>query len=185
MGRVVLTLCAALLLLPVVLKSRTSGNLPACTAFCVWSGGRIPVKVGGYVRRPGIYNVAANSMAESVIKMAEPVCQQEGFTRSSSAALPLRSGADIVLQNRPDGSLMLKVGRMTVPECLVLGIPLDISAMSEADFDRLPGIGPALARRITIYRQKNGGILHAGDLAAIEGIGEKKFKMLRPYFQPP
>jgi competence protein ComEA len=71
---------------------------------------------------------------------------------------------------------------MPVPERMVLGIPLDISVMSEADFDRLPGIGPALARRIVEYRQNNGGILRVEDLAAVQGIGEKKFNKLRAYF---
>jgi competence protein ComEA len=67
---------------------------------------------------------------------------------------------------------------------MVLGIPLDISSMSEADFDRLPGIGPALAKRIVTYRQLNGGNLRFNDLAAIEGMGEKKLELIRKFVQP-
>jgi competence protein ComEA len=55
--------------------------------------------------------------------------------------------------------------------------------LNEADFDRLPGVGPALAKRIVEYRQNNGGILRVEDLLAIEGIGEKKYQQLHGYFQ--
>ena len=65
-----------------------------------------------------------------------------------------------------------------------LAISLDISTMSEADFDRLPGIGPALAKRIVTYRQLNGGVLHVNDLTAIEGISEKKLELIRKFVQP-
>lgn len=94
----------------------------------------------------------------------------------------LRNGSAVTLSVQPGGSLLLAMGQMTVSERMVLGIPLDISTMSEADFIRLPGIGPALARRITVYRQSNDGILHVEDLVAIKGIGEKKYEMLRTYF---
>jgi competence protein ComEA len=183
MRRAVMIACAALLFLPVAMKSRTNGNLPVRTAFHLLSSGRIPVKVSGDVRHPGIYEVSANSMADSVIKMAEPRHPLKRFTCASSAARPLMSGAAVALQTKPDGSLLLMVDRMTVPECMILGIPLDISVMNEADFDRLPGIGPGLAKRIVEYRQNNGGVLRVDDLASVVGIGEKKYKALRPYFQ--
>ncbi|MDD2581451.1 MAG: helix-hairpin-helix domain-containing protein, partial [Desulfuromonadaceae bacterium] len=99
-----------------------------------------------------------------------------------SAVRYLRNGSAVNLSVQPDGSFLLAMGQMTVPERMVLGIPLDISTMSEADFIRLPGIGPALARRIIVYSQNNGGILHVEDLATIKGIGQKKYKMLSTYF---
>ncbi len=98
---------------------------------------------------------------------------------------PLLNGSAVTLVQQADGSHLLTVDQMTASERMVLGIPLDISTMNEADFDRLPGIGPALAKRIVEYRQKNGGILSVGDLAAIEGIGEKKYNTIRAYFQHP
>jgi competence protein ComEA len=121
-------------------------------------------------------------MADSVIKLA---AQKHPLKRSASAASaerPLRNGAAVNLSGRPDGSLLLTVEHMTVPEKMILGVPLDIGVMSEADFSCLPGIGPVLAGRIVTWRHKNGGILTVGDLAGINGIGEKKYKMLCDYF---
>lgn len=179
--RVVMIMCAVLLLLPALLKSRTSQELPARAAFSSLSGGRMYVKVGGAVRYPGMYTVAANSMAGDVIKLAEPLAPLQ---KSDSGAAPrlLTAGSAVKLERHPDGLQVVKIGAMTVAERMVLGVPLDISLMNEADFERLPGIGPALARRISEYRQKNGGILRVSDLAAIEGIGEKKYKMIKKYF---
>lgn len=185
MRRVVMIACAALLFLPVYLKSRTSQEVPARAAFQALSSGRVSVKIIGDVLHPGIYQVAANSLAAIVIKLAEPLGALKPYKMDAVAVRPLLNGSAVKLSLLPDGSPLLTVYQMTVPECLVLGIPLDISKMSEADFDRLPGIGPALAMRIIEFRQKNGGILSVEDLAAIEGIGEKKFKMISTYFQRP
>jgi len=185
MRRVVMIVCAVLLFLPVAMKSRTSQDIPAPAAFYVKSGGRVSVKISGDVRHPGIYEVSANSLAASVINMAVPLRPHKQYMLASSAAHPLQNGSAVMLSVLPDGSLQLTTDRMTVPERLVLGIPLDISSMNEADFDRLPGIGPGLAKRITEYRQNNGGFMGVDDLAAVEGIGDKKFKKIKSYFQLP
>lgn len=183
MLRVVIVACAALLFVPVYLKSRTNQDISARAAFRAISSGRVSVKVDGNVHHPGIYEASANIMAINVIKMAEPLYPLGRYNIYSAAAHPLQNGSALKFAALPDGSLLVTVDQMTVPERLVLGIPLDITTMSEADFDRLPGIGPALARRIIEYRQKNGGILRVEDLNVVEGVGEKKYKMLLGYFQ--
>ncbi len=182
MRRAVMIVCAALLLVPVAMKSRKSKDLPAHTAFHILSGAGVSVKVSGDVLYSGIYQVPANTVAESVINMAVPNCPPKQHLINRSAASNLSNGSAVKVAAQPDGSFLLTLGRMTVPELMVLGIPLDISTMNEADFDRLPGIGPALAKRIVMYRQNNGGILRVDDLPSVEGIGEKKFKMIKVFF---
>ncbi len=184
MRRIVLVVCAALLFVPVVMKNRMNQDIPAHTVFRVLSSGRMSVKVSGDVRHPGIYEVSAKSMAHDVIIMARPVCRLKPAA-SEPADRPLLNGSAVHLSLQPDGSCLVTTEQMSVSERLVLGIPLDISTMSENDFDRLPGIGPAMARRITEYRQNNGGILRVTDLKDIEGIGEKRYKVLMKYFQLP
>ncbi|MFZ4855367.1 MAG: ComEA family DNA-binding protein [Desulfuromonadaceae bacterium] len=142
------------------------------------------IKVNGEVHHPGIYEVPANILAATVIKMAIPVRLFGLDNNETVATVPLRNGQAVTLATSPDGKHLITVDPMTVPERMILGIPLDISYMSEADFDRLPGIGPALARRIVVYRQLNGGILRFDDLAAIEGMGKKKLELIRKVVQP-
>lgn len=177
-----MVLCAALLFLPLVLKSRTNQEMPVRAAFAVLPSDRIYVKVGGEVLHAGVYDVSANLMADSVIKLAEQKRPLKRYASAASAARPLWNGSAVNLTGQPDGSLLLTVDHMTVPEKMILGIPLDIGVMSEADFSCLPGIGPALAGRIVAWRHKNGGMLTVGDLAGIDGIGEKKYNALRGYF---
>jgi competence protein ComEA len=179
-----MVICAALLFVPVALKNRASQEVPVRTVFRVLTSGTVSVKVSGDVIHPGIYDVSANALADSVIIMATP---SRPMIRSENepSPRPLQNGSAITLAIKPDGGFLLTTGHMTTPERLVLGIPLDISTMSEADFDRLPGIGPALARRIIEYRQNNGGILRVGDLQNVEGIGERKFRMIQGYVQDP
>jgi comEA protein len=58
---------------------------------------------------------------------------------------------------------------------------IDINRASAEDIQKLPGIGPTLARRIVVYRRKHGLFRRVEDLMAIKGIGMKKWKALRPY----
>lgn len=58
---------------------------------------------------------------------------------------------------------------------------IDINRAGTEDFERLPGIGPALAREIVEYRTKHGPFRRVEDLLALKRIGYKKWKAIRPY----
>ena len=181
MQRFVMVVCAALLFLPVIMKSRKNQDIPEVMAFRAFTSGKVSVKVSGDVLYPGIYDVPANSLADSVIKMAVPSgsLKQPVVCRAPHLLL---DGSAVALAVHSDGSYKLTMDQMLVSERMILGIPLDISIMNESDFDRLPGIGPALAKRIIEYRQNNGGVLRVSDLTKIKGIGEKKYKKILSYF---
>jgi competence protein ComEA len=181
MRRVVIVACAALLLVLIYMKSRTSQDIPDCTAFRALSSGMIRVKISGDVYHPGIYSVLANSLTFTVIEMAQPFRPLKQ-NDSGIIAARLQDGMSLKLELHDDGSHVVRPYQMTIPEHLALKIPLDIKTMTESDFDCLPGIGPALAKRIIEYRQNNGGILRVEDLHSVDGIGEKKFKTLHGYF---
>jgi len=60
---------------------------------------------------------------------------------------------------------------------------IEINHASAEDFERLPGIGPELARRIVDYRTKHGPFHRVEDLLVVRGIGPKKWKALRPHLR--
>lgn len=60
-------------------------------------------------------------------------------------------------------------------------VPTNVNTASEADLQRLPRIGPALAARIVEYRQTHGPFRSADQLAQVKGIGEKTVEQLRPW----
>jgi len=182
MQRLIIIILAVIVTLPVILKSRVSEIISAPTAFSVISSSKVVVRVSGDVRHAGIYKAGANTLAMDVINMAEPVGPAKFSETDKTVTRTVVNGSDIRLKVMPDGTGVIAVGAISSAERIVLGIPLDINAMSEADFDRLPGIGPVMAAKIIRYRQNNGGKMRVEDLLAIEGIGEMKYQKLNKYF---
>ena len=56
---------------------------------------------------------------------------------------------------------------------------VNINTADEKALDTLPGIGPAMARRILDYRQTNGSFQSIEELKKVKGIGEAKFAKLK------
>jgi len=61
---------------------------------------------------------------------------------------------------------------------------LDVDRATAADFERLPGIGPALAARIVADRASNGPFGRPTGLLRVRGIGPKTVDRLRPFLRP-
>lgn len=57
--------------------------------------------------------------------------------------------------------------------------PVDLNTATEQELQTLPGIGPALAKRIVEFRQENGEFSRVEDLLKVKGIGEKSFEKLK------
>lgn len=60
---------------------------------------------------------------------------------------------------------------------------IDINQATAEDFQKLPGIGPEIARRIVAFRKKHGPFRRVEDLLVVRGIGHKKWKAIRPYLK--
>lgn len=56
-----------------------------------------------------------------------------------------------------------------------------INTATAKDFERLPGIGPALAERIVEYRDQSGDFLTTDDFKKVKGIGPKKYEAIKDY----
>ena len=57
--------------------------------------------------------------------------------------------------------------------------PVNINTASVHELDRLPGIGPALAKRIVEYRAANGRFATVADIQRVKGIGKKKYEKMK------
>jgi competence protein ComEA len=182
MQRGIIVMLAVMVSVPLVVKNRMKGTSPPSAAFSVLSSAGVVVKVSGDVRFPGVYRFYANKMTTDAINMAVPVRSPIQVLPGQISETTLMSGMTLDLQYSTAGSAVIVVAAIPTAERIVLGIPLDINAMSAEDFDRLPGVGPMLAKRIIVYRQKNGGTMRVEELREVEGLGEGKYSALRIFF---
>lgn len=60
---------------------------------------------------------------------------------------------------------------------------LNVNTATVSQLDLLPGIGPALAKRIVAYRKAHGRFQSIEQLQEVSGIGPKKLIKMRPYLR--
>ena len=66
-------------------------------------------------------------------------------------------------------------------EALTAAREVDINTANVAELERLPEIGPGLAKRIVEYRSLHGRFATTEDLMQVRGIGPKKYEALKEY----
>lgn len=62
-----------------------------------------------------------------------------------------------------------------------LKLPIDLNRVDREGLTVLPGIGPRLAERIVVERERRGGFVALEELMQVEGIGPLKWSKIQPY----
>ncbi len=60
---------------------------------------------------------------------------------------------------------------------------VDVNTATQEQLEQVPGIGPALARRILEWRRQNGPFETLEELLHVRGIGPRTLDRLRPYLE--
>jgi competence protein ComEA len=60
---------------------------------------------------------------------------------------------------------------------------VDLNTADVSELERLPGVGPALARRIVAHRQAHGRFNRPEALTDVRGIGPQTYQALQEYLQ--
>jgi len=58
---------------------------------------------------------------------------------------------------------------------------IDLNRAGPRDLEKLPAIGPAMAKKIIDFRKESGDFQKVEDLMKVKGIGHKKFNRLREH----
>lgn len=130
----------------------------------------IYVHVLGAVERPGLYVLRADS------RVVDALAAAGGSTDAADLA-----GVNLA-RRVEDGEQILVpvVGAVADPSAPPSGDgTVDLNTADQAALEELPGIGPALAKRIVAWREDNGRFRTVDDLLAVPGIGEKVLEGLR------
>ncbi len=88
-------------------------------------------------------------------------------TRTSDPAVPVAALAGA----SPDTTASANPGATRV----------DLNRADVVELDRLPGIGPVLARRIVEHRSRHGPFRRIEELRAVRGVGPRLLERLRPH----
>jgi len=128
------------------------------------------VEITGEVARPGVYSFSAPPTLLGVWRLVggpEPL-------PPADLTLPPASRLAVA------GNGKYFLGNMSGELLLTLGQALDLNTAGVEDLEALPGIGPALARRLVRHRQSLGPFRQVEDLLAVPGIGPKTLARLKP-----
>lgn len=118
----------------------------------------LQVAVQGEVVSPGVYDLPWGATVTDLLAAAGGLTDDADVNLVNMAA-PLDASSSIFIPSR-----------QACAECI------SINSASLEDLDTLPGIGPALARRIVAGRPFNS----IDELINVSGIGEKTLEDLRP-----
>lgn len=72
----------------------------------------------------------------------------------------------------------MDIQAVVLPVTFVDAGPLDLNRASVAELEKLPGIGPVLARRIVEWRETHGPFQSVQDLLHVPGIGPKTLEKI-------
>jgi competence protein ComEA len=143
------------------------------------------IQVSGAVIHPGIYPLPIGSRVQNAVEAAG------GFSAGAdehliNLAAPLKDGMKIDIpviapekeaQDVAAPSTDLNPSQPSSSGTIIGKININLA--SEADLDTLPGIGPALAKRIIAYRESHGPFQSMEDIQDVSGIGPAIFERIK------
>ena len=143
------------------------------------AGASVVVHVIGAVKIPGVYELPLGSRVLDAVDRAGGLHKNAAPEAVNLAAevidgqqlrIPLRGERSVPAVQAPDAA---------APNAGAPGGMLNINTATSAELEALPGIGPALAKRIIDFRQSNGAFKNLAELDAVSGIGPAMLATLR------
>ncbi len=145
---------------------------------------KIMVYVSGAVLEPGMYELAPNSRALDAVAAAGGLTETADRERVNLARR-LKDGNQVnvpsVKQTAARSATQAKAKEGASASSAAKGkaaVRVKLNTATAAELEALPGVGPALAQRITAYRQGR-RFSSVDDLLKVKGIGKAKLERLR------
>ena len=141
----------------------------------------IVVYVAGAVNRPGVVQLAEGARAKDAVDACGgflPTADTNGV----NLAQKLKDGMQVTVPEKsPQGTAAQGAAggaqagaAKSLPEGMV-----NINTADEKELDKLPGIGPAMAKRIVEYRTENGAFQAPEEIKRVKGIGDAKYEKMK------
>ena len=165
-------------------SSGTRVNLESPAAVANQSSA-VSVVITGAVQRPGVYQVPAETRLEAVVTLAGGVTADAALLSRDFLAQRTYAGQIVhvpaQVTAKPVSGTRSRLRKRSSHQTPLAKTPLkkiDLNRASAKELVKLPGVGPALAKRI-IQARKVKPFSHAKELVArVKGIGPAKYKKL-------
>ena len=140
----------------------------------------LTVHVAGAVNCPGLYMLPETArVADALGKAGGPA--PDALLENINLAARLKDGEKVMVPRRPaiqdaatGAGAAASSGASAADSALV-----NLNLAGAEELDKLPGVGPSLAKRIVEYREKNGQFSSVEELDDVQGIGPSKLESLR------
>lgn len=161
----------------------------------------VRVQVSGAVLEPGIYDVPASCRVEEAIAAAGGLTENADSERVNlvrkvrdgmQIRVPVQKAAQTNRTQRKNAQAKSGLGASTTKKSSSTRAGTEknnsavqivrINSASASELQQLPGIGPALAKRI-VETRSGGRFNSADDLLRVPGIGKAKLAKLRDYVE--
>ena len=139
--------------------------------------------VTGAVENPGMYQISDDARVYDLVKAAGGL-RHDADAAHLNLAAPIRDGAHVHIKASPFFTDTKNKTSVSAKNTNRSGDSskfhyVYVNTASEEDLSTLPGVGPALAKRIVEYRQNHGAFQTADDLLEVSGIGKAKLNAFR------
>jgi competence protein ComEA len=134
----------------------------------------INVYVSGAVNKPDVYALPLNAIVKDALTAAGGATAEADLDRINLATR-LADQMQVYVPRKgeaaPPPPSGLAPGAATAK--------ININTASAEELDKLPGIGPAIAKAIIDYRTQNGPFKQIEDINAVKGIGDALFEKIK------
>ena len=138
----------------------------------------ITVYVTGAVNKPGLVKVPEGARAAEAVNACGgllPTADGEKINMAQS----LKDGQQLKVPEKTGTNGKTDSGKTDKSKGADSGEKVNINTADEKALDTLPGVGPAMAKRIIEYRESEGAFQSIEDIKKIRGIGEAKFAKMK------
>ena len=132
----------------------------------------VRVYLAGAVEQPGVVLVSDDACVQDVVNKCGgvlPTADVEAVNMAQS----VKDGMQVTIPEKAPADSTVQQGEA------VQDGKVNLNLAAEKELDTLPGIGPAMAKRILEYRQANGRFQDINELRNVKGIGEAKFAKIK------
>jgi competence protein ComEA len=134
----------------------------------------LTVHVAGAVNSPGLYTIAEGSRVADALAKAGGAAP-DAMLDNLNLAAKLKDGEKVLVTRRVGDA----PGESAAPQEGSSSSAVNINSAGADELDKLPGVGPSLAKSIVEYRNKNGQFSSVEELDNVAGIGPSKLESLK------